>query len=43
MTSELMEVAENHGLSAADVREAVWALLDEGRLDLTRDRRLTIA
>jgi hypothetical protein len=41
-TSELMEEAHHHDLSPADVREAVWALLDDGRLELRSDRRLTI-
>lgn len=41
-TSELMDQAGRKGLSAADVREAVWSLLDEGRLDLTPDRRLIV-
>lgn len=41
-TSDLMKQAGNHGLSSADVRETVWSLLDDGRLQLTSDRRLTI-
>lgn len=41
-TSELMDEAHEHDLSPADVREAVWTLLDDGRLKLTSDRRLTI-
>jgi hypothetical protein len=41
-TSELMEQAGQHGLSSADVREAVWTLLDDGRLALTSDRHLTL-
>lgn len=41
-TSDLMKQADKHGLSSADVRETVWSLLDDGRLQLTSDRRLTI-
>jgi hypothetical protein len=41
-TSELMKEAPEHDLSPADVREAVWTLLDDGRLNLTSDRRLTV-
>jgi hypothetical protein len=41
-TSELMAEAGEHGLSSADVREAVWTLLDDGRLALTSDRHLTL-
>lgn len=41
-TSDLMNQAGQHGLSSADVRETVWSLLDDGRLQLTSDRRLTI-
>lgn len=41
-TSELMSEASQHGLSSADVREAVWSLLDEGRLTLSSDRRLIV-
>jgi hypothetical protein len=41
-TSELMDEAHKHDLSPADVREAVWTLLDAGRLNLTSDRRLTV-
>jgi hypothetical protein len=41
-TSELMKQAGKHGLSSADVRETIWSLLDDGRLQLTSDRRLTI-
>jgi hypothetical protein len=36
-----MEEAQQRGLSSADIREVVWALLDEGRLSLTPDRYLT--
>ncbi|HET7463300.1 MAG TPA: hypothetical protein VFJ82_18745 [Longimicrobium sp.] len=39
-TTDLMNEAEHHGLSSADVREAVWTLLDDGRLTLSADRRL---
>lgn len=39
-TSELMQEASKHGLSSADVREAVWSLLDEGRISMSADRRL---
>lgn len=42
-TSDLMNVASQHGLSSADVREAVWSLLDEGRLTLSSDRRLLVS
>lgn len=41
-TSELMNEASQHGLSSADVREAVWSLLDDGRLTLSSDRRLIV-
>ena len=41
-TSDLMKQADQHGLSSADVRETVWSLLDDGRLQLTSDRHLTI-
>jgi len=41
-TSDLMKEAPEHDLSPADVREAVWTLLDDGRLNLTSDRRLTV-
>ena len=41
-TSELMREAPDHDLSPADVREAVWTLLDDGRLNLSSDRRLTV-
>jgi|GEM_PF-3578457 hypothetical protein len=40
-TSELMNRAHDLGSSSAEVRETVWSLLDEGRLQLTADRRLT--
>lgn len=40
-TTELMRQASEHGLSEADVREAVWTLLDDGLIALTSDRRLT--
>ena len=39
-TSELMEEAGQYGLSSADVREAVWSLLDDGRISMAADRRL---
>ena len=39
-TSELMQEASSHGLSSADVREAVWSLLDDGKISISADRRL---
>ncbi len=39
-TTDLMDAAGEYGLSEADMREAVWSLLDEGQLELTRDRHL---
>lgn len=42
-TTDLMNVASQHGLSSADVREAVWSLLDDGRLTLSSDRRLLVS
>lgn len=41
-TTELMNEAVKHGLSSADVREAVWSLLDDGRLTLASDRKLLV-
>lgn len=41
-TSQLMEQVKTEGMSAADAREAVWALLEDGRLQLTPDRHLEI-
>lgn len=41
-TSDLMSAASQHGLSSADVREAVWSLLDDGRLALAADRKLIV-
>lgn len=42
-TSELMRQVSGRGISASDAREVVWALLDEGRLEISSDRRLTIS
>lgn len=41
-TSELMKKAPSIGVSEADLRETVWSLLDDGLLQLTSDRHLTL-